>query len=179
VAVRPESHAVGTSLWLVPDEPERERLAGLIAGLARRFDAPPFPPHVTLLAGLGVREGDAVRRAGEMCRALEPIHLRASRVEARPSHFRCLALRVEETLGLLTTRALAALAFDHPEGDAYEPHVSLLYGEARLGPEAAALPEVQGAVPVRFGVSRLEVWRTSGPVAEWKPLGGWGFGTTT
>ena len=179
MAERPASHAVGTSLWLVPDEPERERLAGLIALLARKFDAPPFPPHVTLLAGLGVREGDAVRRAGEMCRALEPIHLRASRVEARPSHFRCLALRVEETLGLLTTRALAALAFDQPEGEEYEPHLSLLYGEARLGLEASTLAEVQGAVPVRFGVGRLEAWRTAGPVAEWKLLGGWSFGSAT
>jgi hypothetical protein len=176
---RAASHGVGISLWLVPDEPERERLARLIAGLARRFDAPPFPPHVTLLAGLRTREGEAMRRGAEMCRALEPIHLRASRVETRPSHFRCLALRVEETLGLLTTRAQAAIAFDHPEEDAYEPHLSLLYAEPRFGAEAAALAEVKDAVPVRFGVDRLEVWRTSGPVAEWKALGGWAFGPPT
>jgi 2'-5' RNA ligase len=173
------SHGAGISLWLVPDEPERDRLAGLIADLARRFEASAFPPHVTLLSGLRTREGEAIRRGAEMCRALEPIHLRASRIETRPSHFRCLALRVEETLGLLTTRAQAAISFDHPEEDAYEPHLTLLYAEPRLGAEAAALAEVKDAVPVRFGVNRLEVWRTTGPVTEWKALGGWPLGPTS
>jgi 2'-5' RNA ligase len=179
MAGRPESHGVGISLWLVPDEPVRESLAEIIDELAGRFDAPRFPPHVTLLHGLSVREGEAVRRGAEMSRALEPLRLRASRVEARPRFFRCLALRVEETLGLLTARAQAALTFAPSDDEAYEPHLSVLYGSLDATAQSAAADELRKHVPVAFGSSRLAVWRTTGPVAEWRKLGEFPFGLPT
>lgn len=175
MAVRPESHGLGASLWLVPDEPVRASLAATIEDLARRLGTTPFPPHVTLLSGMRAREGDVVRRAGEMCRALEPMRLRASKVEASASFFRCLALRVEETLGLLTAHAQAGMTFAPPDAP-YEPHLSLVYGALDDAARAALVPELRQGLPVAFGVNSLEVWRTSGPVGDWKRLAGWSFG---
>jgi 2'-5' RNA ligase len=167
---------IGTSLWLVPADGVRDRLAALIRALAARFGTDAFVPHVTLLAGLRGREGEVVRRAGEMCRALEPVRLRASRVEGRDEFFRCLTLRVEETLALLTLNAQARISFARADPQAYEPHLSVLYG--RLGPESRAEVEVElrRELPIAFEASVLEVWRTRGRTVEWSRLAAFPLG---
>lgn len=167
---------VGTSLWLVPSDGVRDRLSALIRSLATRFGTDAFDPHVTLLAGLRGREGEVVRRAGEMCRALEPVRLRASRVEGRDEFFRCLALRVEETLALLTLHAQARISFARVDPQAYEPHLSVLYG--RLGPQARAevVAELRRETPIAFEASILEVWRTRGPTSTWCRLAAFRLG---
>jgi 2'-5' RNA ligase len=175
-AARPESHAVGISLWLVPEEPAREKLAALIDRLSARWKTPSFPPHVTLLAGLEGREGDVVRRTSEMCRALEPLRLRASRAEATPAFFRCVALRVEETLALLTARAQAAITFSRTDEAAFEPHLSLAYGRLEESARDGVIDELKRDLPLAFGATRLEAWRTVGPVEDWRLLAGFDFG---
>jgi hypothetical protein len=170
MAGRPESHGVGISLWLVPDEPVRESLAAIIARLGARCGTPVFPPHVTLLAALAGREGEVVRRTAEMCRALEPLRLRASRAEAGAAFFRCVALRIEETLGLLTARAQAAITFARADEAAFEPHMSVVYGQLDEATRADIRDELRRELPAVFGVSRLEAWRTKGPVEEWRLL---------
>jgi hypothetical protein len=98
------------------------------------------------------------------------VRLRASRVEVRDEFFRCLTLRVEETLALLTLHAQARIAFARAEPSAYEPHLSLVYG--RLPPAARATLETElcSEVPLAFETASLEVWRTRGPAAEWQRL---------
>jgi 2'-5' RNA ligase len=161
---------VGTSLWLVPSDVVRGRLDALIRGLATRFGTEPFAPHVTLLAGLRGREGEVLQRAAEMCPALEPIRLRASRVEGREEFFRCVSLRVEETLALLTLHAQARIAFARAEPRSYEPHLSLVYGRLEPRARAEVEEELRGEVPIAFEVSSLEVWRTRGRTREWTRL---------
>jgi len=170
LTARPQDSAVGTSLWLVPADGVRDRLAALIRGLASRLGTEPFAPHVTLLAGLRGREGETVRKAGEMCRALEPVRLRASRVEGRDDFFRCLTLRVEETLALLTLHAQARISFARSEQAPYEPHVSVVYGRLDFEARAAMEAELRRELPLAFEAPLLEVWRTKGRTSEWRKL---------
>lgn len=176
MAVRPTDVGVGTSLWLVPGEGARDRLTTLIRDLATRLGTEPFAPHVTLLAGLQGREGETVRKAGEMCRALEPVRLRASRVEGRDEFFRCLTLRVEETLALLTLHAQARISFARAEPSTYEPHVSVVYGYLDPRSRAEVETELRQEVPIAFEAPRLEVWRTEGRPSEWRRLAGFPLG---
>ncbi|HSD28026.1 MAG TPA: hypothetical protein VLL75_12035, partial [Vicinamibacteria bacterium] len=109
-------------------------------------------------------------------RAIGPVRLRASRVEGRDEFFRCLTLRVEETLALLTTHAQALISFAREEVAPFEPHLSVVYG--RLAPEAKAEleGELRREIPIAFEAPLLEVWRTQGRAGEWVRLAAFPLG---
>jgi hypothetical protein len=168
--VVPEDRASGISLWLVPEGAEADLFARLIDGLASRLGTPGFAPHVTLLPSLAGREGEVVRRAREMASTLEPHGLPLGPIEGRSEYFRCLYLRVPETLRLLTTRAQARLTFPATREAPFEPHLSLVYGG--LSPEAreSLIAELAPRVPARLACTVLEVVRTEGTAADWHSL---------
>jgi 2'-5' RNA ligase len=168
--VPPEDQAVGISLWLVPEGDERDRIERLIGELASRLGTPLFTPHVTLLPGLKGREGDVVRRAKEMAATLEPHALPLGTIEGRSGYFRCLSVRIPETLRLLTTHAQARLTFRGAGEAPFEPHLSLVYG--RLSPESkeSLVAEISPRLPARLSCTVLEVVRTVGPAADWRSL---------
>jgi hypothetical protein len=173
---RPTGEASGTSLWLVPSDGVRDRLGALIRDLAVRLGTEPFAPHVTLLAGLRGPQGDTVRRAADLSRAIEPVRLRASRIEGRDEFFRCLTLRVEETLALLTAHAQALISFAREERAPFEPHLSVVYGTLTAGAKARLEGELRRELPIAFEASMLEVWRTRGRASEWARLAAFPLG---
>jgi 2'-5' RNA ligase len=54
------SRRIVIAYWLVPTEPARSFLQGVINDLARRYNAPVFEPHMTIYVGLGRLEAEEV-----------------------------------------------------------------------------------------------------------------------
>ncbi|MCM2258682.1 MAG: hypothetical protein NDJ94_23870, partial [Vicinamibacteria bacterium] len=101
------------SLWLQPQDPLRERLAGVIARLATRFGGPTFVPHVTLVAGLAGDEADLVLRARALAGELRPFPLRLERVARRDEYFRALSIDAVGGEPLRAAHAAACRHFAH------------------------------------------------------------------
>ena len=82
--------------WLVPAAgPVRDRLAGVIAGLAAEHGAPVFAPHVTM-AGVAEAEPDAAARVLERVVAgVPPFEVTLTGFGHEPEFFRSLYLRAE------------------------------------------------------------------------------------
>lgn len=160
--------ARGVSLWLVPEGEAQAALARLIADLASRCGTPPFDPHVTLLAGLGLPAGEVVRRAGTL--ALDALVLALRPPEGRAEPFRCLYLPVIQTLRLLHTQAVARSAFGVQDEGPYEPHLSLVYGRLDEDRKSKLAKEIAADVPPPVRFAALEVVKTEGPVGEWRRL---------
>jgi 2'-5' RNA ligase len=168
--------ARGVSLWLMPGEAVRQRLAALIEGLAARLGTLPFPPHLTLLPGIEGRAQDDVLAAGESLAAeLRPLTVRLLSVEGRDEHFRCLFARAEADEPLRAAHAAAARAFDREPDPAFLPHLSLVYGTLPPVARWGLAAEVAAAVTVSFAAGRLHVWRTEGPVGDWREIGTFPF----
>lgn len=127
----------GYALWLRPGEPERTRLAELIRQLAAQEGTPPFPPHVTLLGALSGREDDLRAHTGAVAAGLAAFPLTFTGASAGGGYFRAVALEVAPSAALLAARRLAAEVFAYRVGDAYRPHLSLLYGDVSPGRAAA------------------------------------------
>jgi len=160
------------SLWLMPEGETHERLLSLIAGLARRFSTPPFPPHVTLLPGLlGPTEGDVLARSRSLAAALEPLEIGLAGVGGRDEPFRCLFAPAVLDPPLRAAHAAAARAFDRDPDPAFFPHLSLVYGTLAAATKRAVAAEVGPLVAASFRAGRLHVWRTDGPVGEWREIG--------
>lgn len=160
------------AFWLSPAAGAREFFESLIKGLAERYDAPRFEPHVTLSGGDIPRE-----RALEILRNLsirEPIELEVSGIEFSENYTKTLFVQFRSTPQI---EALSA-ELQKASGSDYElnPHLSLLYKEMPQDAKAEAaqtitLPfktvsfesvkAVLTPTPIR-GPEDITVWRTVG-----------------
>jgi hypothetical protein len=165
-----EPRARGLSLWLMPHGTVREDLASLIDGLAGRLGTGPFPPHVTLLPGLLAPESEVVDRARALAADLGPMILEPSEVDGQDEHFRCLFFRMAVAPALRLARSSAALRFGREPDAPFDPHLSLVYGQLDEAVKTDLKRELRTLAPSRFETRRLHVWRTEGPVGEWREV---------
>jgi hypothetical protein len=164
------------SLWLVPDEPARSRLAGLIADRAARLRAPLFAPHLTVLSGLRLDEAEVIRRARDLPRRMRPLSLRLTHLSHAAAYYRCVVLEAEPTPELLGAHQKARRAMAAGP-DRFRPHLSLVYGRLDERARRELVSELEGALPLPLVVeaSRVEIHSTAGPPRRWKLAASFGL----
>jgi 2'-5' RNA ligase len=163
--------ARGLSLWLMPEGDTAERLAARIDRLAARHGTERFAPHLTLVSALELAAPQALRAARRAAADLAPFTVALDDIQGRDEHFRCLFVRAEDDGALRAAHVTAARAFGRQPEPGFLPHVSLVYG--MLGPDEkrAIAQEVGDDLRLRFEACQLHLWRTEGPVADWRELG--------
>ena len=172
-----EARAAGISLWLMPRDAARAHLAALIEGLAARLGTRPFAPHLTLLPGIDGRVEDAVLAlARSLAATLRPLTIRLESVDGREEHFRCVIALAAADRPLRAAHEAAARAFGRQPDPAFLPHVSLVYGSLASEAKRALIREVGSSAVIAFEAARLHVWRTEGPVEDWREGGAFDFG---
>ena len=145
--------------WLVPAAgPVRDRLAGVIAGLAAEHGAPVFAPHVTM-ADVAEAEPDAAARVLERAVAgVPPFEVTLTGFGHEPEFFRSLYLRAEPSAQLTALHEAGQRAWDL-HGPPYRPHLSLLYTSDLPEERKAAIADGLGLTPpVTIRVDAAEVW---------------------
>ena len=165
-----EPRAKGVSLWLTPEGVAREKLAALIDRLAAELGTAAFAPHVTLLPGLPGPEAEVLDRARVLAGELPPLFLAFSGMDGNSAHFRCLFLRVATSPALREAHARAARHFGREPEASFDPHLSLVYGTLDAARKDDLKREVLPLAAASFKARRLHVWRTEGPVGEWREL---------
>jgi len=161
--------ARGLSLWLIPEIKAAEHFSSWIARLATRHQTEGFPPHLTLLSALP-HGPQALNLAGRLASGIAPFPVTPEDIQAREEHFRCLFVRVRNDPALLAVHATAAHAFGRAPQPGFLPHVSLVYGALAPDERLAIAREVGDDLRSPFEVRRLQLWRTEGPVSEWREL---------
>ena len=145
--------------WLVPAAgPVRDRLAGVIAGLAAEHGTPVFAPHVTMNGSVDA-EPDAMAGVLErLVTGVPPFEVTLPGFGYEPEFFRALYLRAEPSAQLTALHQAGQRAWGLT-GPPYRPHLSLLY--ARDLPEERK-PAIAGglglALPVTIRVDAAEIW---------------------
>jgi hypothetical protein len=104
-----------------------------------------------------------------------PVPLELTAVDGIDSHFRCLFLRVRASAALREAHERAAQRFGREPDPSFDPHLSLVYGTLDA-PVKAALARELAAETTTFEARWLHVWRTEGPVGEWRELGSFALG---
>jgi hypothetical protein len=168
------------SIWLMPDAGDEALLQSDVDELARRFQAPRFRPHLTLVEDMERDAGGLAPLAEAIAAGLAPFAAPVREIAVGELWFRSFYALFENAgpLRELKRRAIARIAPGALDG--FMPHVSLLYG-APDGPERRA---AQSMMQKRHAGRRIRFDRvavvTSGrdiPVADWAvrfaaPLGG-------
>ncbi len=172
-----EARARGISLWLMPADGARQRLGALIEDLAARLDTRPFPPHLTLLPGIEDRpQGAVLATARSLAARMRRLTIRLESVEGREEHFRCLIALAAADDPLRAAHEAAAWAFDRQPDPAFLPHVSLVYGSLAPETKRPLIGDVASSAALAFEAKHLHVWRTEGPVGDWREIGAFGLG---
>lgn len=162
--------ANGHSLWLRPEAELGDRLAALIADLARRLGTPAFAPHLTLLGGIPGAEADVLRATTLLAARLPSLTIRLGDATGSDAYFRCVVVAAEATPELQTARAQAAAAFGLPVPPFF-PHLSLVYGALPAATRDAVVGKIGSSLAGSFEARAVHLWRTEGEVAEWGPAG--------
>lgn len=159
------------ALWIRPPAPARATLEAALDSARLRFGGPRFEPHVTLLGGIELPAAQAQPRLQQLAHGLKPFTIRLDRIDRRPGeYFRRLFLRVEPRPGLAAARRAAQSCFDGKGGAEFEPHLSLVYGDAAVAVQELA--EFETLVGLEFGVESLCLVNAARevPVEQWRTV---------
>jgi 2'-5' RNA ligase len=154
----------------MPEGAERDRLADLIGSLAGRFGTARFAPHVTLLPGVVGPEREVLETTRALAAEIVPFPVELSGLDGTEAHFRCLFLRARPSPDLSDAHARAAGRFGRAPDLSFDPHLSLVYGSLAAPVKAELVRELAAETRTRFEARHLSVWRTVGPVGEWRSL---------
>lgn len=171
----PQKH----SLWLVPPQPQRDRLEDAIATFCQTTGLPAFTPHVTLLGDIPASADDISAALTPLTRTWKPLSL--SLTETRTgadffmSFYACVtAGPVLETLHQACCRLFPDAAVPRQ----FTPHISLAYGPATDADKTRFTATVAPDLPLTFPVDRVFIVRSSNetPIADWACLQSLPFG---
>jgi 2'-5' RNA ligase len=122
------------------------------------------------LPGLLAPEREVLETARSLAAEIVPFPVELSGVDGTETHFRCLFVRVRASDALRATHARAARRFAREPDPSFDPHLSLVYGSLTAPVKAELARELAAETRARFEARHLEVWRTDGPVGEWRSL---------
>lgn len=161
------------SYWLLPAEPVATALRARIAGLAERYDAVAFDPHVTLYSGQS-DDREVAATLAFLRSSFRPMTLVPSVIAHSSRLTKTLYVRLvpSDELGSLAdtirgkARAPSASVLD-------DPHISLLY--QAIGEEERARLAAQIALPAPFLADGVAVIETEVPVDDLDKVRRWRF----
>ena len=164
------------SLWFMPTGDVCNRLTQILQRLSARFDAPEFPPHVTLL-GIGVGERrELIRQSARVAAALRPFAIRLEEIDFLDQYFRCLFLHAGLTEPLRKAHQAACQVFGRRREPVFMPHLSLLYGNFPQSIKEGVIAEMRPLPEVQFKVRSLYLYRTNGKPRDWRRVASFGLG---
>ena len=163
------------AIWLVPREPERKILQSLIAGLATRFSAPEFVPHVTVCScrrSLPEQELAVTAALAERC---PPLTLRTQGLACSERLTRAFFVRLASAEMLMWLRKSLQEALPHSSADDFSPHLSLLYQILPLADRVKLVEETR--LPFReiifdqiWAVAIPETINAAEDLSGWQPV---------
>ncbi len=156
------------ALWLRLENEARERFQALIAILSRRYHAPLFEPHVTLLGDITGSDAEVMAKTARLALEIEPFDMQLTTADHRDEYYRCLYVKAVPTNALMEANRLARRLFESASGNKYLPHLSLLYGDFSTQEKEKILAEINCTFKATFRVNRLALYTTEGAPEKWR-----------
>ncbi len=158
----------GLGLWLMPDEKEQSALSPVIERLARRFDGPLFPAHITVATQLktSAREIEALLRSRPS--SFKKLFVQFSRAHGKNQFFQALFLEaaLEQPLQKLRQEFVSQT---NPQ-EKYYPHLSLYYGRLSKADFEKALDSLSFEFPLQLYFDHLALYQIKGPCSNWSKI---------
>jgi len=157
------------SLWIRPTDPALGQLAYAMSRARERCGGPEFEPHVTVVSGIELPAGEAKRRLERLADGFLPFSVHLSGLDWYSDRYRCFFARVETGPELLSLHRRAQDVFEVRNREAYEPHLSLAYGDVTVDRKRELAGEL-GGLDVSFQAEALCLVNATRevPVEQWQ-----------
>lgn len=158
------------SLWLRPTLTQIDEYGLIISQLAHKYDSVPFQPHITLLSGLSGNLKRLKNSCAKIVSSTKKFDITCNNISYTNEFFRnfFILVNLRDELDKLYETTLQEFAYT-PEDD-YMPHVSLYYGKLNIDTKKKLVAELEHKYPHVFKLERLDLFETSGNIAEWNLL---------
>jgi len=163
------------SLWLMPMEAVRQRLATTILDLSREYGTPPFAPHVTLAGGIAGSVKETVSKMRELARRIPPFTIRLDGIDGLQDYFRCLFVKVAATRPILSANEAAREVFGLERQPEFMPHLSLLYGHLPLSAKERIIASLARELVLDFKVRSLHLYLIKSEPMAWRHVASCGL----
>ena len=116
------------SLWIVPNKISMKTFVKINKELAKKYDAPVFTPHMTLIGNLEINQDECIEKTRLLASLLKPFKIRFRQAKCLDEYFRCVFAQADES-ALLNNAAQLSKQIFGDNGEEFIPHISLLYGD--------------------------------------------------
>jgi hypothetical protein len=163
------SDIIRGSIWIRPTGEAMHRIDEAIRIVRQRIEGPPVKPHVSLLGGVEATQEQVQLRLRHLARQLRPFEIRLGRIDWRHEYYRAFFSVAELSHELAEAHRLAGEVFEMASSDAFEPHVSLAYGDLHE-PLQKALAEQVGSLDVSFTAHAVGFANATGDrsITDWR-----------
>lgn len=145
--------------WLVPSEKSSGQLLSLIDQLAKQFNAPRFPPHLTLYAGMFGANDRPELILESATRNCSPVTVAVQGLAFGAEYTRSCFLKVSRPPHLFDLTERLRRLSQHPGDYFVDPHVSLLYGQV----DETAQAEIRSKLTIPSELTLNQLWAVSLP----------------
>ncbi|XP_057418526.1 cyclic phosphodiesterase-like [Lotus japonicus] len=162
------------SVWAIPPDHVRPRIAKLMTDLRSEFGGPHFEPHITVVGAITLTADDALNKLRSACEELKAFQVTVDRVAAGTFFYQCVYLLLHPSPPVVETSAHCSNHFGYKSSTPYMPHLSLLYGdltdeEKQKAQERAKVLDYSLS-GLSFEITRLALYKTD---TEDKTLKSW------
>jgi hypothetical protein len=163
------SNIIRGSIWIRPTGAALHRIDEAIRIVRQRVKGPPIKPHVSLLGGVETTQEQVELRLRHLAHRLRPFEIRLGRIEWRHEYYRAFFAVAELSDELAAAHQLAEEVFEMASSDAFEPHVSLAYGDLHE-PLQKALADEVGSLDVSFTANAVGFANATAdrPITDWR-----------
>lgn len=119
------------SLWVAPKKGSELniKLRNLIESLSKRFQAPVFDPHLTLLGDFQISEEEIINKTSQLARIISPYQVTLDFIDYTDNLFQSLVIRTLATKEVVEANKKARDEFRRHNDSLYVPHISIIYKE--------------------------------------------------
>ncbi|MFH0954770.1 MAG: 2'-5' RNA ligase family protein [Candidatus Micrarchaeota archaeon] len=160
-------------VWLLPDKKTRAPLKKIIDRLSRKYNAPFFEPHVSLLVQIPQdenREKELVEKTKRLANQTKPIAAVFSKVEHMDDFVRCVFIRVKDSKELFDCRAKSEAVFGRSDKRGFMPHFTMIYGDFDLASKQPMIQAAQSQMPEGGVFDKLALLKNTPQHMVWKTV---------
>ena len=115
------------SLWFMPEGSVYNKFETFIKDIAKKYNAPTFKPHVTLIGG--ITDKDVFEKSELLSKKIKPFTIKIVKASFMFDYYRCVLALAEKNPEIMNAAKNAREIFTEYNKREYIPHLSLLYGE--------------------------------------------------
>lgn len=158
------------SIWAIPSSKAYERLSEVIYFLSKKYYAPIFEPHITIIGGLKGEKNNLINKTEELASKINPYKAELTQISFLNDYFKSLFVNVRKTQEVIRPNFKAERIFNKKSCSEYMPHLSLIYGYLPNKTKSEIINDLGKKFNIEFDVKKFSFFLTGENPHQWDKI---------